>query len=122
MKEEEAKSRKIAHLATWWASISQIRREPKPGWDEYFENGESTLEGEPIEDVRQIMGEPPFKIRSTATNPDQNREIWIFIPYEGDPSGLYLYFKSNHLWSSRLDEFNGLYGSGLLQEEEFWVN
>jgi type II secretory pathway pseudopilin PulG len=99
-----------------------IFRAPRQGWEEYFPDPDSTtLEGEPVERVRSLMGEPPVLLRSIAANPVYNREIWIYMPYEEDPTGLYIYFKGNRVIGSRLDEFNGLYNSGLLDDEDFWV-
>ncbi|MBS4025020.1 MAG: bZIP transcription factor [Clostridia bacterium] len=100
-----------------------ITRQPKPGWQEFFPSPETTtLEGKSTGEVRELLGVPPVKIRSIAANPDFNREIWIYMAGEEDPTGLYLWFKGNQLWRSLLDEFNGLYGSGLLEDEEFWLN
>lgn len=99
-----------------------INRQPREGWEEYFPTAETTtLDGESTDRVRELLGEPPFLIRSIAVNPAFNREIWIFAPFEQDPTGLYLFFKGGELDRSRLDEFNGLYGSGLLDEEQFWL-
>ncbi len=98
-----------------------INRKPKEGWEDYFPTAETTtLEGESVEKVRGLVGEPPFLIRSNAVVPEASREIWIFVPYDKDPTGLYIYFKGGQLHSSRLDEFNGLYGSGLLDDDSFW--
>ncbi len=101
----------------------QVNRFPKTGWEAYFPTAETTtLTGESTTRVRQLLGEPPFLIRSIAANPEFNREIWIFNAYPEDPTGLYLFFKAGKLDSSRLDEFPGLYNSGLLALEEFWLN
>lgn len=101
----------------------QIQRQPKAGWEQYFPDAETTtLAGEPIEDVRQILGEPPFLVRSTAASPQNNREVWVYTPFEDDPTGLYLFFKGNRLTSSRLDEFPGLRQSYIWEDEEFWQN
>ncbi len=100
-----------------------ISHQPKAGWEQYFPTHDSTtLAGESVQDVEALLGVPPVLIRSIAQNEEFNREIWIFMPYEQDPTGLYLYFKGNQLWRSQLDEFTGLYGSGLLQYEDFWMN
>jgi TolA-binding protein len=104
------------------AAAVEIRRQPKEGWEQYFPDPEeTTLKGESIENVRELLGEPPFKIRSIAENEAHNHEIWIFQPFEEDTSGLYLFFKGNKLWRSMIDEFNGLFGSQLLEDEEFWM-
>jgi hypothetical protein len=100
-----------------------ISRKPKDGWEELFPTpATTTLLNEPVEDVRNALGEPPYLIRSIAVNPQYNREIWIYVPYDEDPTGLYLFFKGNRLTESRLDEFNGLHNSGLLDDEDFWLN
>lgn len=101
---------------------AEITQAPKPGWEAYFPEPDSTtLMNEEIGEVRRLLGEPPFKLRSIAAEPANNREIWIYIPYAEDLTGLYLYFKGNRVSGSRLDEFNGLYGSGLLDGEDFWL-
>ncbi len=98
-----------------------ISRIPQPGWEAYFPDFETTtLVDEPVDEVRNLLGEPPFLIRSIAVNPQANREIWIYMVAEKDPTGLYLFFKANRLVSSRLDEFNGLPNSGLLDYPDFW--
>lgn len=103
-------------------SGTDIPRAPRKGWEAYFPEPESTtLEGEPVERVRSLLGEPPVLIRSIAANPIYNREIWIYMPYEEDPTGLYIYFKGNQVIGSRLDEFNGVYNSGLLDDKDFWI-
>ncbi len=102
----------------------EIDHAPAEGWEEYFPEPESTtLEGESVEDVLELLGEPPFMIRSIAALPNANREVWVYVPFEDDPTGLYLFFKGNRLESSRLDEFPGLYLSGLLDAEweSFWI-
>ncbi|MEW5922150.1 MAG: hypothetical protein AB1796_14635 [Bacillota bacterium] len=100
-----------------------ISRTPRPGWQTYFPDAENTtLLNEPVDRVRKLLGEPPFLIRSIAANPEFNREIWIYMAGEEDPTGLYLFFKANRLVQSRLDEFNGLYNSGLLEYPGFWLN
>lgn len=99
----------------------QITRQPREGWEEYFPGPEeTTLAGETTSRVRELLGEPPVLIRQIAASPEFNREIWVYMPFEEDPTGLYLFFKGNQLTSSRKDEFPGLYNAGLLDVEEFW--
>jgi FtsZ-binding cell division protein ZapB len=104
-------------------TAGDITRYPKPGWQEFFPGAETTtLAGKQIGEVRELLGVPPYMIRSIAAKPEFNREIWIYMAGEEDPTGLYLWFKGNQLWRSRLDEFPGLYGSGLVDDEGFWLN
>lgn len=101
----------------------EIHRQPKAGWEQYFPDAETTtLEGKSTEEVRQLLGEPPFLVRSTAVNPQNNREVWIYTPFDQDPTGLYLFFKGGQLASSRLDEFPGLQQSFIWEDEDFWQN
>ncbi len=98
-----------------------ISREPKEGWEQYFPDAETTtLEGEPVENVRQLLGEPPFLVRSTAVDPQASREVWVYTPFEQDPTGLYLFFKGGRLDKALLDEFPGLRNSFIWDDEEFW--
>ncbi len=100
-----------------------ITRKPKQGWETYFPGPEtSTIIGKSVAEVEDLLGIPPVRIYHTAASVSFNREIWVFVPYDEDPTGLYLYFKGNQLWASRLDEFTGIYGSGLLEDEDFWLN
>ena len=99
----------------------EITRAPNEGWEDYFPAfDQTTLEGETTQSVEELLGKPPYMIRSIAVNPEFSREIWVFIPYQEDPTGLYLFFQGSRLTDSRLDEFQGLFGSGLLDDEDFW--
>lgn len=101
--------------------ITEISQKPKTGWEQYFPSyDETTLEGRSTKEVRDLLGEPPVLVRNVAANPEFTREIWVYRPFDEDPTGLYLYFKSGKLVNSRLDEFSGL--EGLLADELFWYN
>lgn len=100
----------------------EISRMPKDGWEQYFPEGaETTLKGESTARVSELLGEPPFLIRSIAVNQEFSREIWIFSPFDQDPTGLYLFFKAGKLDSAELNEFNGLQASNLLERPGFWT-
>lgn len=104
-----------------WSEAEATSRAPHDGWEEYFPSfDQTTLRGETTEAVKELLGRPPYLIRSIAVNPEFSREIWVFIPYEEDPTGLYLFFQGHQLTASRLDEFQGLHRSDLLGDEDFW--
>ena len=97
-----------------------IQLKPKPGWEAYFPKPDTTtLLGESTGKVRGLLGEPPFLVRSTAANPELSREIWVYIPYDEDPTGLYIYFKGSRVVKSRLDEFAGFTDFYLLEDPVF---
>lgn len=90
-------------------------QKPAEGWEEYFpEEGDSTLKGNSWLKVKTILGEPSVLIRQG------DKEVWVFMPFDQDPTGLYLFFKEDKLLKHRLDEFNGLSNS-LIDNEENWT-
>jgi hypothetical protein len=104
------------------AEPREISRGLPAGWENYFPTSETTtLSGEPVSRVRTLFGEPPFLIRSIAAVPEASREIWIYIPGTEDPTGVYIFFKGGRVHATRIDEFSGLYSSGLLDDEDFWL-
>lgn len=101
----------------------EISRKPKPGWERYFPSPtKTTLTGRLVNEVKTLLGEPPVLVRSIAANPEYSREVWIYLPYEDDPTGLYIYFKGGRVVKTRLDEFNGLEGSAIFEDRDFWLN
>lgn len=101
----------------------EVSHYPFPDWEQYFPTPDTTtLEGESVESVRLLLGEPPVKMRSIAFTQEFNREIWIYMTDEEDTTALYLYFKGDFLWQSRLDEFSGIENTGILEFPEFWEN
>ncbi len=106
-----------------FARTEEVSQKPRSGWEVFFPGATTTtLMDEHIGKVERILGPPPFLVRSTAVKPQFSREIWIFLPYDEDPTGLYVYFKGGRVHKSRLDEFNGLPGSAIFSDHEFWYN
>ncbi|MFU8861575.1 MAG: lipoprotein [Cyclonatronaceae bacterium] len=71
--------------------------------------------GKNTSEVDAILGEPRALVRQTAANPEFSREVRIYLPYDEDPTGFYIYFRGGEVVDERLDEFNGLYGSTVLE-------
>ncbi len=100
---------------------TQISQKPKSGWEEYFPSyDETTLEGKTTEEIRELLGEPPVLVRDIGYKPAATWQIWVYRPFDEDPTGLYLYFKGGELVRSRLDEFSGV--PSLLGDIDFWYN
>jgi len=77
---------------------------PKPGWDTV------DLEGLTREELVDVLGCPPHVIRMTSVvSADNNRELWVYHPYEEDPTGLFIWIKGELFHYSTLDEFNGFW-------------
>lgn len=101
----------------------EISRKPKQGWEQYFPSQtKTTLTGRLVNELKTLLGEPPVLVRSIAANPEYSREVWVYFPYEDDPTGLYIYFKGGRVTKTKLDEFNGLVGSAIFEDRDFWLN
>jgi predicted small lipoprotein YifL len=74
-----------------------------------------TVLGKTTGEVDAILGEPRALVRQTAANPEFSREVRIYSPYDEDPTGFYIYFRGGVVVEERMDEFNGLYGSAVLE-------
>lgn len=74
-----------------------------------------TVMGKTTGEVDAILGEPRALVRQTAANPEFSREVRIYSPYDEDPTGFYIYFRGGVVVEERMDEFNGLYGSAVLE-------
>jgi hypothetical protein len=79
------------------------------------DNNRPTVMGKTTAEVGSILGEPRALVRQTAANPEFSREVRIYSPYDEDPTGFYIYFRGGVAVEERMDEFNGLYGSAVLE-------
>ena len=87
---------------------------PKPGWDTV------DLEGLTREELVEVLGCPPHVIRQTSVvSADYNKELWIYHPYEKDPTGLYIWLKGDVFHQSKLEEFNGFW-CHQMGDPDFW--
>ncbi len=86
---------------------------PKPGWEDV------SLENKHRDELIQILGYPANLVRMAAVDPANNRELWVYHPYEQDPTGLYIYLKGDVFYYSKLDEFMGFYCYDML-DPDFW--
>ncbi len=87
---------------------------PKPGWDTV------DLEGLTREELVEVLGCPPHIIRMTSVvSAEHNKELWVYHPYEKDPTGLYIWLKGDVFHQSKLDEFNGFWCHNM-GDPDFW--
>jgi len=77
---------------------------PNPGWDAVDLNGLTR------EELLDVLGCPPHIIRMTSVvSPEKNRELWVYHPFDDEPTGLFVWLKGNVFHKWRLDEFNGFW-------------
>ncbi len=87
---------------------------PNPGWDSV------SLEGLTREELVDVLGCPPHVIRMTSVVSEaHNRELWVYHPYEEDPTGLFVWLKGNVYHYSTLNEFNGFWCYEM-SDLDFW--
>ncbi len=87
---------------------------PNPGWNTV------DLEGLTREELVEVLGCPPHVIRMTSVvSAAHNRELWVYHPYDEDPTGLFVWLKGNVYHDSMLDEFNGFWCYEM-SDLDFW--
>jgi hypothetical protein len=87
---------------------------PKEGWEEL------DLAGMTRDELTEALGCPLHSMRQTALgDPAFTRELWIYLPYDEDPTGLYVWLQGGLFHASRLDEFSGFWGFEF-DNPEFW--
>lgn len=87
---------------------------PKDGWDGV------DLTGMTRDELAEVLGCPLHSMRLGAVgNPAYIRELWIYLPYDEDPTGLYIWLQGGVFHASRLDEFSGFSGFEF-DNPEFW--
>ena len=87
---------------------------PNPGWENI------NMDGLTREELIGVLGCPPHVIRMTSViGADNNRELWVYHPYDQDPTGLYIWLKGEVFHDSTLNEFNG-FACYEMTNLEFW--
>ncbi len=87
---------------------------PKAGWEAV------DLTGLTRGQLLEALGCPPHVIRMTSVvSPEFNKELWVYHPYDEDPTGLFIWLKGNVFHHSMLNEFNG-FGCYELTNPDFW--
>lgn len=78
------------------------------------EEGYLSLNGRSLSDLQAHLGDPPVLVRQSVPNAPLRREVRVYMPYEKDPTGLYIFIENERVVNFRMDEFNGLRNSSLL--------
>jgi hypothetical protein len=86
-----------------------------PPYDQFLnEEGYLDLLGRTLDEIDQVLGSSPILVRQSIQGAPIRKEIRVYLPYEEDSTGLYLYFENERVVAFKLDEFNGIIHSGLL--------
>ncbi len=102
----------VAAACCWDYQPSSMQ--PRPGWDTV------NLEGLSREALLDVLGCPPHIIRMTSVvDAAYNRELWVYHPYDEDPTGLFIWLKGNFYHSATLNEFSGFWCYEM-SDLDFW--
>jgi hypothetical protein len=82
----------------------------------HFLNPEGYLDllGTTLDEIQEVLGDSPILVRQSVKGAPLRREIRVYFPYQEDATGLYLFFENEKVIEFRMDEFNGIIQSGIL--------
>lgn len=72
------------------------------------------LKGRSMKEIDEILGESPIIVRQSVKGAPLRREVRVYLPYQEDSTGLYLFFQNETIIEFKMDEFNGILQSGIL--------
>lgn len=79
------------------------------------QDGYLQLVGVTVDRLDEVLGEPPVLVRQSVEGAPVRREVRVYMPYEKDSTGLYIYIRNEEVVSFRLDTFMGLANSSVLE-------
>jgi len=78
------------------------------------DDGYLNLINRSMSDIDTYLGVAPIVIKQSVTGAPVRREIRVYLPYQEDLTGLYLFFQNERIVAFKMDEFNGIHNSDLL--------
>src|SRR5690606_31961497 len=81
-----------------------------------FLNNEGLLDllASSMTEIDAVLGESPIVARKSIKGAPIRKEIRVYMPYHEDSTGLYIFFENEIVIEFKMDEFNGIIQSGLL--------
>jgi len=81
-----------------------------------FLNTEGYLDllGRSMTEIDAVLGESPIVVRQSIKGAPIRKEIRVYMPYQEDSTGLYIFFENERIIEFKMDEFNGIIQSGIL--------
>lgn len=85
---------------------------------DYFTDSDGYLSLEGVTDTRldEVLGKAPIVVRQAVDGAPLRREVRVYLPYEEDSTGLYIFIRNNRVERFRLDTFLGLANSSIIQD------
>ena len=72
------------------------------------ENDELDICDRSVEELLELIGEPPHLLRQGHRGSGWHKEVWILPIYQKDSTGLYIYMEDGKVADWRLDTFMGI--------------
>lgn len=72
------------------------------------ERNELVVSGRTVDELIELIGEPPHLLRQGHRGSGWHKEVWILPIYQEDSTGLYIYIRNGNVEDWRLDTFVGL--------------
>lgn len=70
--------------------------------------------GVELERIQQVLGDAPIVVRQSVPGAPVRKEVRVYMPYQEDATGLYLFIQNEVVQDFRMDEFNGIRNSSIL--------
>lgn len=78
-------------------------------------DGFVSFQGRTLEEIQHILGEAPIVVKQSVPGAPIRKEVRVYLPYKEDPTGLYLFIQNEVVLDFKLDEFNGIQNSSVLE-------
>lgn len=72
------------------------------------EDNELVVSGRTVDELLDLIGEPPHMLRQGHRGSGWHKEVWILPIYQEDSTGLYIYIENGQVADWRLDTFVGI--------------
>ena len=83
----------------------------------YFADAEGyvSFKGRSLSEIQHILGDAPIIVKQSIKGAPIRREVRVYMPYSEDATGLYLFIQNEIVQDFKLDEFNGIQNSSILE-------
>jgi len=80
------------------------------------EDGYLSLEGVTSDELTRVLGEAPVLVRQAVPGAPVRREVRVYLPYEQDSTGLFVFIRNEKVEFFTMDTFLGLANSSIINE------
>jgi hypothetical protein len=83
----------------------------------YFADSEGYVRfrGRTLAEIQKKLGDAPIVVKQSIKDAPIRKEVRVYMPYAEDTTGLYLFIQNEIVLDFKLDEFNGIQNSSILE-------